>query len=141
MNGWVWVFSSLRRMRWSYKDSDALAEHSLHYMLKQKASRGYDRSSRKRLWWYPLCFRLLTTNKSGLQRRGVASLAAELDEMKLWRSKFYNVALSFLPRSNNFCADSFAKEGRSRVQCFSFINSLVLFWPAPEARLNEPVWF
>ncbi|KAF3489207.1 hypothetical protein F2Q69_00056982 [Brassica cretica] len=71
--------------------------------------------------------------------RGVASLAAELDEMKLWRSKFYNVALSFLPRSNNFCADSFAKEGRSRVQCFSFINSLVLFWPAPEARLNEPV--
>lgn len=29
------------------------------------------------------------------------SIAAELDEIKLWRSKFNNVALSFVPRSDN----------------------------------------
>ncbi|KAF3575047.1 hypothetical protein F2Q69_00059273 [Brassica cretica] len=67
------------------------------------------------------------------------SIAAELDEIKLWRSKFNNVALSFVPRSDNFRADSLAKGGRSRAQCFSYVNSLVPFWPAPEARLNEPV--
>ncbi|KAF3498720.1 hypothetical protein DY000_02053374 [Brassica cretica] len=38
------------------------------------------------------------------------SIAAELDEIKLWRSKFNNVALSFVPRSETSVRTPWLKE-------------------------------
>ncbi|KAG2260469.1 hypothetical protein Bca52824_079763 [Brassica carinata] len=67
------------------------------------------------------------------------ALAAELDEVRLLLSNFQNVSFSFVPRSQTFRADSLAKGGRSRAQIFSVVNTMVPFWPAPVARLNEPV--
>lgn len=47
------------------------------------------------------------------------ALAPELDDIKLISSYFQDVSLSFAHRSVTLRADSLAKGGRSRAQCFA----------------------
>lgn len=63
------------------------------------------------------------------------SLAVEIDEINAIFNTFDYVSLSFIPRSQNFRADSLAKGSRSREISPGHVNVFAPSWLANQAGL------
>lgn len=61
------------------------------------------------------------------------AMAPEVDEIKALSAAFTEVSIAYIPRSMNFCADSLAKGGMSRVFGSPVVNCFAPNWLAPYA--------